>query len=112
MAFLTGATPAPEVGSMKDPLPSKTTMLPLSITPDTASKDLRTFASRNVTRLEISPHRVVRCELLPSILPDCLSFHLQGPRIVVLSLSPSTVSNQYLATRLDSQLILMHRGQL
>ena len=37
MAFLTDATPAHEFGSVKDPLPSKTTMLPLSITPDTAS---------------------------------------------------------------------------
>ena len=42
-------------------------------------------------------HSVVRCELLLSILPDCVSFHLQGPRIVVLSLSPLTVSDQHLA---------------
>ena len=33
-------------------------------------------------------HHVVRCELLQSILPDCQSFHVLGPRIVVLSLSP------------------------
>ena len=46
MAFLTEATPANEFSSMKDPLPSKTTLLPLSITPDTASRDLRTFALR------------------------------------------------------------------
>ena len=49
MAFLTDATLAHEFGSMKDPLPSKTTMLPLSITPDTASKGLQTLAPRNVT---------------------------------------------------------------
>ena len=72
-------------------IPSKSTMLPLSITPDTASKGLRTLASWNVTRLEMSPHRVVRCDFLPSFLPDCPSVHLQGPRIVVLSLSPLTV---------------------
>ena len=85
MAFLTDTTPAHEFGNMKDPLPSKTTMLPLSITPDTASKGLRTLAPWNVTRLEMSPHRVARCGLLLSVLPGCLSFHLQGPRIVVLS---------------------------
>ena len=92
IAFLTDATPAHEFGSMKDPLPSsKTTMLPLSITPDTASKGLRTLAPWNVIRLEMSPPPCVRCELLLSILQDCLSFQLQGPRIVVLSLSPLTV---------------------
>ena len=32
MAFLTDATPAHVFVSMKDPLPSKTTMLPLSVT--------------------------------------------------------------------------------
>ena len=55
MAFLTEATPTHELGSMKDPLPSKTTMLPLSITPDTASKGVRTLAPWSVTRLEMSP---------------------------------------------------------
>ena len=47
---------------MKDPLPSKTTMLPLSITPDTASKGLRNLAPWNDTRLEMSlpPFRSVR----------------------------------------------------
>ena len=42
----------------------------------------------------------------------CQSFHLQDPRIVVLSLSPLTVSNPYLANRLDSPLILQHLSQL
>ena len=41
--FLTDATPAHDLGSVKDPLPSKTTTLPLSITPDTASRNLRTL---------------------------------------------------------------------
>ena len=40
---------------MKDPLPSKTTMLPLSITPDTASKGLRALAPWSGTRLDMSP---------------------------------------------------------
>ena len=78
---------------MKDPLPSKTTMLPLSITPDT--KGLRTLAPWNAFGSRCHLHRVVRCELLPSILTDRLSFLLQGPRIVVISLSPLTVSTQY-----------------
>ena len=39
---------------LKDPLPSKTTMLPLSMIPDTASKGLRTLAPWNA-RLEMSP---------------------------------------------------------
>ena len=114
MAFLTDVTPAHEFGNMEDPLPSKTTMLPLSITPDTAKKGLRTLAPWNVTRLEMSPplHRVVRCELVVSIPPDCLFFHLQGPRVVVLSLSLLTVSNRHSANRLDSQPILLHRSQL
>ena len=53
MAFLTDATPAHEFGNMKDPLPPKTTMLSLSITPDTASMRLRTMAPWCVTRLGI-----------------------------------------------------------
>ena len=60
----------------------------------------------------LAPWSVVRCELLQSILGDCESFHLQGPRIVVLSLSPLTVSSQFLANRPDSPLILQHRSQL
>ena len=75
MALLTDATPAHMFGNMKDPLVSQTTMLPSSITPDTASRGLRTMARWNVIRLQMS-------ELLPSTLPDCQSFHLQGPRIV------------------------------
>ena len=61
-AFLTDATPAHEFGSMKDPLPSNTTMLPLSIAPVTASKGLRTLSPWDVTRLEVSlpPCRSVR----------------------------------------------------
>ena len=55
MAFLTDATVAHVFGSVKDPLPSKSTMLPLSITPDTASKGLRTLAPWTVIRLEMSP---------------------------------------------------------
>ena len=55
MVFLTDATPAHVFVSVKDPLPSKTTMLPLSITPDTASKGLRTLAPWSVIRLEMSP---------------------------------------------------------
>ena len=51
------------------------------------------------------------CELPPSILPNCLSFHLRGPRIVVLSLSPLKVSNRHLAIRLGSQQILPHRSR-
>ena len=99
-AFLAEATPAHEFGSMKDPLPSNTTMLPLSITPDTASKGLRTLSPWNVTRLEMSlpPCRSVRTIAANSA--DCLSFHLQGPRIVVFSPSPWTVSDQHLANRL------------
>ena len=85
------------------------TMLPFSITPDTASKGLRSLASWNVIRLEMSPHRVFRCEILPSFLPESI---FSPPRIVVLSLSPLTVSNQYLAIRLYSQPILLHRSQL
>ena len=54
-AFLTEARPAHGFGSMKDPLPSKTTVLPLSITPDTASKGLRTLAPWSVIRLGMSP---------------------------------------------------------
>ena len=56
-------------------------------------------------------HRDVRFELLPSILQDCQSFHLQGPRIVVLSLIPLTVSNQYWANRLDSPAPVISRYQ-
>ena len=112
MAFLTDATPAHVLGSLKDPLSSKTTMLPLSITPDTASRGLRTLAPWNVTRLEIATHRVVGCVLLLSIHPGWLSFHLQGPHIVVLSLNPLTVSDQHLANRQDSGLILLHWSQL
>ena len=41
-------------------------------------------------------HRVVWSELLLSIPTDCRSFYLQGPHIVVLSLSPLMVSNQHL----------------
>ena len=92
MTFLTDATPAHEFGSMKDPLPSKTTMLPLSLTPDTASKGLRTLAPWNVIRLEMSPPTVTfGANFYSKFFTDCLSFHLQGPRIVVLSLSPLTV---------------------
>ena len=106
MAFLIDATPAHEFGNMKDPLPSITTMFPLSITPDTASKGLWTLAPWNVARLEMSP-------------PPCrwgrtftFSVHLHGPRIVVLSPSPLMVSDQHLAILLDSQLILLHWSQL
>ena len=42
--------------------------------------------------LRCRSHRVVRYRLLLSILQDCLSFHLQGPRIFVPSLIPLTVS--------------------
>ena len=59
----------------------------------------------NVIRLDMS-------ELSPSIFPDCHSFHLQGPRNVVLSLSNLTVSNPYSTNRLVSPLILKHRSQL
>ena len=53
-AFLTMAAPGHVPDNMKDPLPSKTTMLPLSITPDTSSKGLRTLAPSNVIQLRIS----------------------------------------------------------
>ena len=59
----------------------------------------------NVIRLEMS-------ELLPSIFPDCHSFHLQGTRNVVLSLGNLTVSNPYSANRPISPLILQHLSQL
>ena len=80
MAFLTEATPAHEFGSTKDPLPSKTTMLHLSITPDTASKGLRTLAPWNVFSSRCHPsHRVVRCELLLSVLTRLSIFSRLGP---------------------------------
>ena len=112
MAILTEETPAHEFGNMKDLFPSKTTILPLSITPDTASKGLRTLAPWNVTRLEMSPPPCRSARTFTVNLPDCRSFHLQGPRIVVLSLNPLTVSDQHSASRLGSQLILLHRCQL
>ena len=67
---------------------------------DTASKGLRTLSPWNVARLEMSlpPCRSVRTVAVNSA--DCLSFHLQGPRIVVFSPSPWTVSDQHLANRL------------
>ena len=77
-------------------------VVPLSITLDTAGKGFRTLAPWNVTRLDMSPHGVVRCELLLSVLPGCQSFHLQGPRIVVPSLSLLTVSNRHSANTTDS----------
>ena len=73
MAFLTEATPAHELGSVKDPLPSNTTMLPLSTTPDAASRGLRTLAAWNATRLEMSP-------------PPCRSvrtFTVSSPRLSI-----------------------------
>ena len=112
MAFLTEATPAHKFGSMKNPLPSKTTRLPLSVTPDTASRGLRTLDLGMSVELTCRTHRVVRYGLLLSFLTDCLSFQLQGPHIVVLSLSPLTVSEQHLVIRVDSQLILLHWSQL
>ena len=76
MACLTEATPAHEFGSMMDPLPSKKkTMLPVSITPDTASRGLRTLVPWNVTRLEMSP-------------PPCRSvrtFTVKSPRLSIFS---------------------------
>ena len=63
MAILTDATPAHMFGNMKDPLVSKTTMLPSSITPYTARRGLGTVAPCNIIRLEMS-------ELLTSIFPD------------------------------------------
>ena len=92
-AFLT------EFGSIKDPLPSKTTMLPLSITPDTAKSRLADRGS-----LERHSARDVTPTVLFGANIDCqashiLSFHLQGPRIAVLSLSPSTVFIQHVANR-------------
>ena len=53
-SLLTEATPTHWPGSIKDPVPSKTTMLPLSIIPETASKGFRTSAPWRVTRLEMS----------------------------------------------------------
>ena len=75
MAFLTEATPAHELGSVKDPLPSKTTMLPLSITPDTTSKGLRTLAPWNVTQLEMSP----------SPCRPVMTFTVNSPRLSIFS---------------------------
>ena len=91
MALLTDATPAHEVASMKDAPPSKTTMLPLSSLLTLQAKACGPWLLGMSLGSRCHHHRVVRCELLPSILPDCLAFHLQGPRIVVLSLSPLTV---------------------
>ena len=99
MAFLTEATPPHEFGSFKDPRPSKSTMLPLSITLTLQAKACETWPLGITLGLRCRPHRVVRYGLLLSILLDCLSFHLQGPRIVVLSLTPLTVSNRHLAYR-------------
>ena len=112
MAFLTEATPAHELGNMKDPLPAKTTMLPLSITPDTASKGLRTLAAWNVTRLEMSlpPCRSARTFTVK--IPRLSIFSPQTPLIVALSLSPLTVSDQHSANHLDSQLVLLHQSRL
>ena len=75
MVFLTDATPAHVFGSMKDPLPSKTTMLPLSLTTGTASKGLPTLAHWNVIPLEKSP-------------PPCRSvrtFTVDSPRLSIFS---------------------------
>ena len=51
---------------------------------------------------------MVWCGLFTVNSPKLSSFHLQGPRVVVLSLSPLKVSDPQLANRLDSQLILLH----
>ena len=74
-------------------------MLPLLITPDTASNGFQTLVSWSVTLC-------------------CTDFHRQfsqtvdqGQRIVVLSLSPLMVSDEHLAIRPDSQLILLHWSQ-
>ena len=74
MAFLTDATSAHVFGSMKHPLPSKTKMLPLSTTPDTASEGLRTLAPWSVIRLEMSP-------------PPCRSVRtfVNSPRLSIFS---------------------------
>ena len=98
VAFLTEATPTHEPGSRKDPRPSKTTVLTSAITPDTASKGFPTSAPWNVTRLGMSPPPCCAVRTFTVKSPNCLCFHLQGPRIVVLSLSPLTVSIQHLAT--------------
>ena len=102
MAFLTDDTPAHEFGSMKDPLPSKTTML--------LCQPLLTLQAKACGNWLLGTSFGVRYELVLSILPDCQTFHLQGPRIVVLSLSPSTVLIQHVANRLDSQPVLLHRS--
>ena len=80
MAFLTKATPAHEFGSKKDPLPSKTIMLPLSMTPDTASKGLRTLA----------PWNVIRLEMLPPPCRSVLTFTVNSPRLSIFSFQRPT----------------------
>ena len=84
-------------GSTKDPLPSKTTILPLSVVPGTASKGLRTLAPWNVIRLEMSPPPVsFGANLYRQFSKDCQSFHIQDGngfcgfvcRFVILHLSP------------------------
>ena len=100
---------------MKNPFPSKTTMLPLSITPDTPCKGLRTLAPWNVVRLvplemSLPPCRSVRTCTVSS--PRLSTFHLQGPCIVVFLLCSLIVSKQHLANPPDTQQIFLHRSQL
>ena len=72
-------------------------MLPLSFTPITASKGLRTSAlslechsARNIT-----PAVLLSTDFRSQFSPSCLPFHLQGLRIVILSLSPFLASDRH-----------------
>ena len=111
-SMLTDATLAHEIGSMKDSLPSKTTMLPLSITPDTASKGLRNLAPWNVTRLEMSPPPCQSVRTFTVNSPSLSICSPPGPTYRCPFTEPLTVLKQHLTNRLDSQPILLHRSQL
>ena len=86
MAFLTDATPAHEIWQYE----GSTSIEDHDVAFVNHSRhrkqrlaDLGTLECHSVR--DVALHRVVRCGLSLSILPDCLSFHLLGPRIVVLS---------------------------
>ena len=66
----------------------------------------------NVTRLEMSlPLCCSARTFNVKSSKNCRSFRIQGPRIVVLSLSLLMVPDQHLVIRLGSQQILLHRSR-
>ena len=74
--------------------------------PSIVSRRLHCFPAgllRTDLQTKLPTHQV----FIRRMLPHCLSFHLRGPHIAVLSPMPLMVSDLHLATRLDSQLILL-----